>query len=428
MQDRVPLHPGRVTITPVSGQENTYDMELADSPTVTGTPLNKATLLTDATSEEIHSALPSISAPETVNEALNALASINQVVFDDAYTSHGIARFPATALSVARTHLAGASVGNYALFAGGSVSSATYSSVVDAYNTSLVRSTPTALRTVRGYLAGASVGNYALFAGGYISSRPYYSSVVDAYNASLVRSTPTALSVARQYLAGASVGNYALFAGGDINNASSSRSPTVDAYNASLVRSTPTDLSVARTYLAGANNGSYALFAGGNSRNGASSVVDAYSTSLVRSTPTSLSTARSYLAGAKSGSYALFAGVGSNDTLHTVDAYDTSLVQSSPTDLSVARGSLAGASVGNYALFAGGSNSNVSPAYRAETDAYGEGYILEITVPAFSKYKFDGIHSEEQLALEDTEVYYASATPFSGYMKRGFTLSGNFMT
>ena len=49
MQDRVPLHPGRVTLTPVAGQANTYDMTRADDPTQAGTPLNKATLLKDAT-------------------------------------------------------------------------------------------------------------------------------------------------------------------------------------------------------------------------------------------------------------------------------------------------------------------------------------------------------------------------------------------
>ncbi len=49
MQDRVPLYPGRVTLTPVAGQENTFDMARADQPTQEGTPLNKATLLKDTT-------------------------------------------------------------------------------------------------------------------------------------------------------------------------------------------------------------------------------------------------------------------------------------------------------------------------------------------------------------------------------------------
>lgn len=41
--DRVPTYPGRVVLTPVPGQANTFDMARADSPTVVGTPLDKAT-------------------------------------------------------------------------------------------------------------------------------------------------------------------------------------------------------------------------------------------------------------------------------------------------------------------------------------------------------------------------------------------------
>lgn len=49
MKDRVPLYPGRVKLTPVSGQENVYDMVRADEPTQEGDPLNKSTFLTDST-------------------------------------------------------------------------------------------------------------------------------------------------------------------------------------------------------------------------------------------------------------------------------------------------------------------------------------------------------------------------------------------
>lgn len=41
--DRVAEHPGRVTLNPVSGAVNTYDLVRADNPTVPGTPLDKAT-------------------------------------------------------------------------------------------------------------------------------------------------------------------------------------------------------------------------------------------------------------------------------------------------------------------------------------------------------------------------------------------------
>ena len=49
MKDRIPTYPGRVRLTPVSGQENVYDLERADEPTQEGTPLNKSTLLKDST-------------------------------------------------------------------------------------------------------------------------------------------------------------------------------------------------------------------------------------------------------------------------------------------------------------------------------------------------------------------------------------------
>lgn len=49
MKDRASLYPGRVKLTPVSGQENTYDMVRADEPTQEGDPLSKTTFLKDAT-------------------------------------------------------------------------------------------------------------------------------------------------------------------------------------------------------------------------------------------------------------------------------------------------------------------------------------------------------------------------------------------
>lgn len=52
MEDRVSLYPGRVTLTPVEGQPNTYDMVRADQPTQQGTPLSKANLLKDTTAAQ----------------------------------------------------------------------------------------------------------------------------------------------------------------------------------------------------------------------------------------------------------------------------------------------------------------------------------------------------------------------------------------
>ena len=195
-----------------------------------------------------------------------------------------------TPLSVSRGSLAAASVGNYALFAGGMDSDKTLFATVDAYNNSLTHSTPTALSVARQRLAGASVGNYALFASG--TTGTIYdtgNTTVDAYNNSLTRSTPTVLGTNRGQVTAASVGNYALFAGGYLYKSgygqSSEYFSVVDAYNASLTRSTPTELSEQKDGIAAASVGNYALFAGGS---GSKKSVDAYDTSLTRSTPTPL--------------------------------------------------------------------------------------------------------------------------------------------
>ena len=71
MQDRVSLHPGRVKLVPVPGQENTYDMVRADSPTQEGTPLNKDSLLKDATA-----ALFGLGADAVPDEALQVLKTL----------------------------------------------------------------------------------------------------------------------------------------------------------------------------------------------------------------------------------------------------------------------------------------------------------------------------------------------------------------
>ncbi|MBO4697037.1 MAG: hypothetical protein J5643_07165, partial [Lachnospiraceae bacterium] len=71
MKDRIPTYPGRVKLVPVSGSANTYDLERADSPTQVGTPLNKASLLTDATA----AAIGLTGSDPTVNDALGFLAA-----------------------------------------------------------------------------------------------------------------------------------------------------------------------------------------------------------------------------------------------------------------------------------------------------------------------------------------------------------------
>lgn len=75
MQDRVSLYPGRVKLEPVAGQANLYDLTRADQPTQEGTPLNKASLLSDNVVAAIKALLASqTDDPETPNDALAILA------------------------------------------------------------------------------------------------------------------------------------------------------------------------------------------------------------------------------------------------------------------------------------------------------------------------------------------------------------------
>ena len=127
-------------------------------------------------------------------------------------------------LSVGRSNPAAASVGDLAMFAGGSAIhpngavKTAVSNAVDIYNSTTGLWTTARLSVGRGRLAAASVGSMIIFAGGYTindSLNPYQASnVVDLYTCATRAWTTAQLSLARYDLAAASVGNVAIFAGG----------------------------------------------------------------------------------------------------------------------------------------------------------------------------------------------------------------------
>lgn len=258
-----------------------------------------------------------------------------------------------TPISVARYCLEGANVGNYALAIGGLIDNNTPSSVVDVYNISLEHSTPPQpLSVARAMIVSSNVGNYTLAMGGSSSqySSDYFYSTIDAYNSSLTRSSPTqSLSVARTNLAAASVGNYALAMGGETKSLPLGCN-TVDAYNTSLVRSTPTNaLSSERYSLSGLSFGNYALAIGGAFGN---NTVDVYNTSLTRSQADSLSEGRSIPATTNVGNYALIAGGVGNSTAGSsvIDVYNASLTRLTPMNLGHLAPSPEAITVGGYAF------------------------------------------------------------------------------
>ena len=280
-------------------------------------------------------------------------------------------------LCTAKRAMAAVTIGNYALFGGGrDAGNYNYFSSVDAYNTSLTRTTATDLSEASGYLAAATIGNYALFAGG-TNGKANLSSV-NAYNTSLTRTTPASLSEIKNNCATATIGNYALFGGGGTYGKYAST--VVDAYDSSLTRTTATDLSEARAEFAATTVGNYALFGGGMSSNSTyNSSVDAYNTSLIRTTATSLSIVNSSFAATTVGNYALFGGGSYFDKssksyilLSSVDAYDSSLTRTTATGLSKDRYDLVATTVGNYALFGGGKckGGGIKWEYASIVDAY----------------------------------------------------------
>lgn len=319
----------------------------------------------------------------------------------------------ATALSTTRYDMRAATVGKYALFAGGYISKSSFgysvSSSVDAYNTSLTKSTPTELSCKRCGHAAASVGGYALFAGG-ASSHNFLGygnlvSSVDAYDASLTRSAAHIIG-ATVAIGGAAVGNYALFAGGTVNGVMTKDTVTSDvlAYDSSLTFTTAPLLSVARANVKGASAGNYALFAGGRAGSFCTTV-DAYNASLTRTTATALSSEENRTAAATVGNHAIFVG-----NTASADIYDASLTKTSAAILSTARTGLAATTVGDYAIFSGGGVADFCDASltRSSIGTSMTGYDMgAATIGDYAL--FAGGHSSEKsdTAYDSVEVYTA---------------------
>lgn len=303
----------------------------------------------------------------------------------DAYNA-SLTRTTAASLSVARQGLTAITLGNHALFVGGRSGDTSFGTV-DVYDASLTRTTATELSIARYDSAAAVVGSYALFAGGRRKQGSLFvfaKDTVDAYNTSLTRTTATPLPSRVYACAGGTVGGYAVFSGGSDMNSDSTLVETtgsiemVCAYDSSLTSSQAASLSCPRAVHSAATIGNHLLFAGGYNKTTGKylSTVESYDASLTRSTAVELSSAKNGLASATVGEYAMFAGgyKGNSDAAYvaTVDAYNTALTKTTMPDLSVGRHGLASAVIGDYALFAGGISkiSSTIDQYQDVVDVY----------------------------------------------------------
>ncbi len=269
-------------------------------------------------------------------------------------------------------NVAGASVGNYAIFAGGDNGQSNehnYTDGVNAYDSSLTAQNIAQLsfssvtdKWRSGMLSGV-INNKAVFAGGYYLYKPLFSKVkvfrrpeALSYNTSLTQTQLTDLSSSKCNCATANTANHLIFAGW-VNNTNSN---TTDAYDNSLTRSTITALGTARYYIAGASIGEYAIFAGGKDDSTSYSLVECYDSALTKHTLENLSAIRTNFQGASFAGYAVFGG-GTTATPY-IDRYNASLTRDTTIALSSSRSNTATGTLGSgmdkRLIFAGGDNKS----------------------------------------------------------------------
>lgn len=200
-----------------------------------------------------------------------------------------------------------------------------------AYSSTLTKVTCPKIGKDRGKIKAGSVGEYAIFAGGQTRAKAgYQQSYVDAYNSSLTRTTPTALSESRIAATPINFDGKLFFLGGYFNNNGYDYND-VDIYDSSLTRSIMT-LSEKRGGMAAAENGKYIVYAGGDRGGGndARHEVRAINKSLTESNLESLPVRTSFWDGGASGRAGDFAVIQSNSVMDDVNhiyGYDTSLVR-----------------------------------------------------------------------------------------------------
>ena len=272
-----------------------------------------------------------------------------------------------------REFLAGASVGDTAIFAGGQRGITYRHNDVFAVTKSTVSRVPSGqyMQHSAAYHASTAIGNYVVFANGIGVDNAYYRTV-EAYDSSLTKITCPTTSKTEAYRAATTVGNYVIIAGGVYGNTNDTFDTTIDVYDGSFTKITSgIALSVGRSRLSATTVNGNALFAGGTINANRQTVVDSYNSSLTHSTSVApLSEGRSHIPAITIKDVALFLGGESFSPYHssTVDAYDSNLVKVEVQQLTNSRYSHAAATVGDYVLVGGGTTPNES--YSSNVEAY----------------------------------------------------------
>lgn len=177
-----------------------------------------------------------------------------------AYDANFTKTTPSSQLSTEATGMAGGSIGDYALFAGGFNSRSGHLTKVTTYNSSLTRGSASSLgysnRDIDYPLCHANVGDYVFF-GGVITGKYIY-----RYNSSLTKSN-ISLPIMMLEAGATSAGNkaYGIIAGGYVET--SKMTSNVYAFNINFTRTSCAALSESKAKISCAFINGYGIFAGG---------------------------------------------------------------------------------------------------------------------------------------------------------------------
>lgn len=260
-----------------------------------------------------------------------------------------------TDLNIARYHLVGLSVGNHALFCGGSADT----KAVDAYDKALVRTTQTNLTNARWTDAkGVNAGKYGLVVGGVSDATYTCISAIETFDENLVLTNNISLEVGKNYLGTTNFKGNAVICGGYDG---SSRYKTVEVFDENLTKSLY-EMSTAKSHVGATFNNRYAIVAGGRTKtssSGTQATAEAFDETFTCVEIASLTESRYSPTCAHVGDFAIFAG-GYDKTL--VEAYDSNLTRVDVAGLLYSSYSeQATAEVEGYAIFFNATTTGATP-------------------------------------------------------------------
>lgn len=211
-----------------------------------------------------------------------------------------------TNLSTNQDAIVATNIGDCVVFSHGVTAGGGWARTTYFYNTDLTQVNKIGTNNV-GRGAAATLGNKALFAGGSGGATVSPTALVQVFDDDYTDiSSGIYLSVERAYLAGTTINRFAIFGGG---TSSGERKNRVDAFNEDLTLISGVDnLSEARGPLSAVTNKDCALFIGGEIKGGESSTVDAYNADLVHTIPQGLAETRSLHDATTVGDYVLVGG------------------------------------------------------------------------------------------------------------------------